>query len=273
MAVYAVGDIQGCAVPLEEMLDRLKFDPADDRLWLAGDLVNRGPDSLEVLRLVRQLGDRVVSVLGNHDLHFLAVVEGIRRSRRGDTLKKLLRAPDLPEIVAWLRRQPMAHFDRELGAIMVHAGVYPGWRRKQLMSLAAEVETLIRGEGCRDLLRNMYGRRPVIWKDSLQGWERYRFIVNALTRMRYCDARGSLNFTQKGPPGTQPKRWMPWFDHPAMRCRKWKILFGHWSSLGFLQYRNYVSLDSGCVWGGKLSAVRVDSSYPFTCFQIDCTPK
>ena len=270
MAVYAVGDLQGCAVPLEEMLDRVNFDPAEDWVWLAGDLVNRGPDSLEVMRLVRCLGDRAISVLGNHDLHFLAVVEGIRRSRRGDTLKKLLKAPDLEETVAWLRRQPLAHFDRDLGVIMVHAGIYPGWGRKKLMRLAGEVESIIQGDQCAELLRNMYGRRPAVWDDDLKGWDRYRFIVNALTRMRYLNKKTQLNFTHKGPPGSQPNRWMPWFDHPDMRCRKWKIVFGHWSALGFLQYRNYVGLDSGCVWGGKLSAVRLDNGFPFACLQIDC---
>ena len=270
MAVYAIGDIQGCVLPLEELLEKLEFDPAVDRLWVTGDLVNRGPDSLGTLRLIRQLGACVNAVLGNHDLYFLSIVERIRRPRQVDTLKQLLKVPDIEELAHWMRHLPLVHCDKSLKTIMVHAGIYPGWKRKQLIRNAREIETLLRGEDYKTFLRKMYGRKPLKWKPDLAGWDRSRFIVNALTRMRYCDSRGNLNFTQKGPPGSQPRKYMPWFEHPAMKCRKWRVVFGHWSALGYLQQGNFISLDSGCVWGGKLTAVRLDAKFHAPYWQLDC---
>jgi bis(5'-nucleosyl)-tetraphosphatase (symmetrical) len=270
VAVYAIGDIQGCVLPFEELLEKLEFDPETDQLWVTGDLVNRGPDSLQTLRLVRRLGDCVTAVLGNHDLHFLAIVERIRRVRQGDTLKKLLKAPDIEELAQWMRHLPLAHCDKSLKTIMVHAGVYPGWKRKQLMGYAQEVESILRGEDYKKFLRKMYGRRPAKWNPDLGDWDRYRFIINTLTRMRYCDRKGNLNFTQNGPPGSQPRRYIPWFEHSRMKCRKWRIVFGHWSALGYLQRGNIISLDSGCVWGGKLTAIRLDGKYQAPCWQLEC---
>ena len=270
MANYAVGDIQGCVVALEELLDTIQFDPGQDRLWLCGDLVNRGPGSLQTLRLVKALGDSAVTVLGNHDLHLLAVSEGIRRVRAGDSIKPVLKAPDADELMHWLRHQPLVHCDKDLKTLMVHAGVYPGWTRKQLVSRAREVEQVLRGPDYVDLLRNMYGRRPGKWKPELKGWDRIRFITNTLTRMRYCDQAGSLNFTKKGPPGSQPAKLVPWYEHPDLKCRKWRIVFGHWSALGYFMAGRLVSLDSGCVWGGKLTAVRLDRDSQHKCWQINC---
>ncbi|WP_424948033.1 symmetrical bis(5'-nucleosyl)-tetraphosphatase [Candidatus Spongiihabitans sp.] len=274
MAVYAIGDIQGCVLPFEELLDQLDFDPSKDKLWLTGDLVNRGPDSLQTLRLVKKLsenpGKSVITVLGNHDLHFLAVAEKIRRSRPGDTFKQFRKAADLEELIAWLRQRPLVHCDKKLKVILAHAGVYPGWNRKQLIKYARKVETKIQGKKYREFLKKMYGRQSVGWSDNLKGWNRIRFITNALTRMRYCDARGKLNFTQKGAPGSQPKRLMPWYEHPDMKCKKWRIVFGHWSALGYTQNNNIISLDSGCVWGGKLTAARLDANFVAPVWQLDC---
>ena len=270
MAVYAIGDIQGCAIPFEELLDKIKFDPGNDQVWLCGDLINRGPHSLETLRLIQKLGHSAICVLGNHDLHFLAVAENIRRSRAGDTLKHILEAPDFEELVHWLRNQPLVHCDKKLKTVMVHAGVYPGWKRKQLMGYAEEIGTLLRGDKFKKFLGKMYGKNPLKWDDSLKGWDRYRFLTNSLTRMRYCDAKGNLNFTEKGPPGSQGKKWIPWYSHPELKMKKWRIVFGHWSALGYFQDRNIISLDSGCVWSGKLTAVQLDAGYHAPNWQLKC---
>ncbi len=270
MVDYAIGDIQGCVLPFEELLEKLEFNPQKDKIWLTGDLVNRGPDSLQTLRLVKKLGHSAVTVLGNHDLHFLAVAEKIRRNRPGDTLAQFRKAPDLEELVAWLRRQPLVYCDKRLKVIMVHAGMYPGWSRKQLIRYAREVEKTIQGDKYKDFLRQMYGKSPALWKENLKSWPRRRLITNSLTRIRFCNAKGRLNFTHKGPPGSQPKNLVPWYEHPDMKCKKWRIVFGHWSSLGYRQCKNIISLDSGCVWGGKLTAVRLDSNYIAPSWQLDC---
>ncbi len=270
MATYAIGDIQGCAVPFEELLDDLEFDPARDRLWLTGDLVNRGPHSLETLRMVREFGDSVTTVLGNHDLHMLAVAEGIRKVRPGDSLKKVLRAPDRDELLHWLRHLPMVHVDRDLKALMVHAGVYPGWGPSKLVRLAAEVEQELRGDGYTDFLRNMYGSEPRAWSGKLKGKARLRFITNVLTRIRFVDGQRHMDFEHKGPPGSQPPRLMPWYQHPRMKCDGWRIVCGHWSALGFSLQGNIISLDSGCVWGGALTAVRLDGDHSRQCWQVGC---
>ncbi len=188
-------------------------------------------------------------------------------------MQQFRKAPDLEAIIAWMRRQPLAHCDKQLGVLMTHAGIYPGWSKKQLMANAAEVEKEIQGSNYRRLLKQMYGRNPARWKENLKRADRHRFIINALTRMRYCDAKGNLNFTEKGSPGSAPRRLMPWYEHPQMKCRKWRIVFGHWSALGFVQYGNIISLDSGCVWGGKLTAVRLDAGYIAPCWQLDCRSK
>lgn len=270
MAVYAVGDVQGCVAPLERMLESVDFAPARDSLWLSGDMVNRGPHSLETLRLVRSLGESAVCVLGNHDLNLLAVSTGARKMRAADTMQNILSAPDRDELLDWLRRRPLAHFDSRLKTLMVHAGIYPGWRRKQVAHLAAEVESLLRGAEWKNFLRRMYGRHPARWQSVKHKWERARFITNALTRMRFCTRRGGLNFTAKGAPGSQPPALLPWFAHPHMQCKNWRIVFGHWSSLGFMRHENYLSLDSGCVWGRALTAVCLDGAQAGRVWRIEC---
>lgn len=272
MAVYAIGDVQGCVVALEEMLETIRFEPHRDRLWLTGDLVNRGRHSLETLRLVKQLGPSAITVLGNHDLHLLAVASGTRRLRPDDTLRPILRAPDCDELLDWLRHRPLVHCDKNLGgkALMVHAGIYPGWRRKAVVRYAGEIEALLRGDDYRRFLKHMYGRSPARWNPPMGRWQRARFITNALTRIRYCNQRGGLSFTHKGAPGSQPNRWMPWFAHPQMKCKNWRIVFGHWSALGFVQRRNLIGLDSGCVWGGALTAIRLDGEQAGKFWQLRC---
>lgn len=270
MAVYAIGDIQGCVVALEELLDDLQFDPEQDRLWLTGDLVNRGPDSLATLRMVKRLGDSATSVLGNHDLHLLAVAEGIKSLRPGDTVKKILEAGDSEDLLHWLRHRPMVHFDRSLRTLMVHAGVYPGWSASRLRKCAIEVEQILQGPDYRDLLVAMYGREPLKWRSGLSRMDRLRFITNAITRMRYVDQKRRLDFEQKGPPGSQPKGLIPWYMHPKMRCGKWRIVCGHWSALGYMRSGRVIALDSGCVWGGALTAVRLDNQDTRQCWQVGC---
>ncbi|MEM7194511.1 MAG: symmetrical bis(5'-nucleosyl)-tetraphosphatase [Pseudomonadota bacterium] len=259
MAIYAVGDLQGCVVPLEELLDKVQFDSEKDRLWLTGDLVNRGPHSLESLHLVKKLGKSAVTVLGNHDLHLLAQAEGLKGLKPGDTIKKVLKSPDRDELMHWLRNRPLVHFDDSMKTMMVHAGVCPGWKRWQLERYAGEVEKRLRGKRYTRLLQHMYGRHPAKWSEDMPKWQRTRFIINACTRMRYCDAKGRVNFTQKGPPGSQRKGLSPWFEHPDLKCKSWRIVFGHWSSLGLINTSRLVALDTGCVWGSKLSMVRLDS--------------
>ena len=271
MAVYAVGDIQGCAVALEELLDDLQFETQTDRLWLTGDLVNRGPNSLETLRLVKGFGESAITVLGNHDLHLLAVAAGIKQLRPGDTLKKILRAPDCDELIDWLRHLPMVHADQQMRAIMVHAGAYPGWGPGRLQRRAREVEQVLRSDDYKDFLSNMYGRTPRKWNAELAGTHRLRFITNAMTRMRFVDGEGRLNFTQKGPPGSQPKSLMPWYQHPETRCKNWRIVCGHWSALGYMRSGRIIALDSGCVWGGALTAVRLDGDNHRQLWQVGCS--
>lgn len=270
MAVYAIGDIQGCSVALEELLDDIEFDPAEDRLWLTGDLINRGPNSLEALRMVKAFGDSATCVLGNHDLHLLAVVSGVKSTKPGDTIKQILRAPDCDELVHWLRHLPLVHADKQLRTLMVHAGVYPGWGAKTLKRLAGEVESVLRSDDHPAFFHEMYGRRPTRWRDELDGMDRLRFIVNALTRMRFISPAGRLDFNQKGPPGSQPDKLIPWYQHPELRCKKWRIVFGHWSSLGFIRSGRIIGLDSGCVWGGALTAVRLDGDHQRQCWQVGC---
>ncbi len=259
MAVYAIGDIQGCYDPFRRLLDEISFDPDEDSLWLTGDLVNRGPKSLKTLRFVRSLGDSVVTVLGNHDLHLLALASGgIEYTKRFSTLEKILNAPDREELVNWLRRQSLAHYDDELDTILVHAGVYPTWNVRRTLSRAAEVETALQGKGFSKFLANMYGNTPWQWDNSLRGNRRLRFIVNTLTRMRMITATGRLNFSHSGSPYMARKGLVPWFRYPKPGWGRTRIVFGHWSALGLVALPNLVCLDTGCVWGRQLTAARVD---------------
>lgn len=266
MATYAVGDIQGCVEPFRELLDRCGFDRARDRLWLTGDLVNRGPQSLEVLRFVRDLGDSVVAVLGNHDLHLLAVAHGAARLTPKDTLSAVLAAPDRDELLEWLAARPLLHYDAALNAVLVHAGLWPAWDLAQARTLAAEVEARLRAARA-PLLAQLYGDAPRRWDAMLAGPARWRFIVNVMARMRYLDDAGELDFAPKGPPGTQPVGRVPWFALPRA-THATRIVFGHWSSLGLLHAPNLLGIDSGCVWGGSLSGVRLEDG---AVFRVRCS--
>jgi bis(5'-nucleosyl)-tetraphosphatase (symmetrical) len=260
MAVYAIGDIQGCGAAFEALLKKLHFRESRDRLWLVGDLVNRGPDSLGVLRRVITLGRSVTCVLGNHDLHLLATVAGERDLSPADTFGEVLAAPDAGELVDWLRHRPLMHYDASTKHVLVHAGLPPAWTVTQARAQAREVEGLLRGRRWRASLRTMYGNQPSSWSRKLGREDRRRYTINALTRMRYCDRRGRLDFGESGPPGSQPKGLVPWFDFPERRSRGAHIVFGHWAALGLMRRTDVTGLDSGCVWGGCLTAVRLDKA-------------
>ncbi len=263
MAVYAIGDIQGCYDPFRHLLDKLDFDPGNDTLWLTGDLVNRGPKSLKVLRFVRSVEDSVVSVLGNHDLHFLALASGaIRYTRRFSTMQKLLKAPDCDELADWLRHRPLAHYDNSLNSLLVHAGTHPTWSVKKTLERAAEVERALRKNSYRTLLTKMYGNTPARWTGSLTGYKRLRFIINCLTRMRMLTANGEMNLTFSGVPWRSRKNLRPWFEFPETAWSGTRIVFGHWSQLSLIVLPGLVSLDTGCVWGRQLTAVRLDKKVP-----------
>ena len=269
MAVYAIGDIQGCFDALQLLLDTVGFSPSRDTLWFAGDLVNRGDKSLETLRFVRDLGASSVCVLGNHDLSLLALAEGHTKASN-HTMQDVLAAPDREDLFAWLRRLPLLHHDGELGFTLVHAGLPPQWDLETAARCAREVEEVLRDEGsCRAFLAEMFGNKPKKWDPDLKGADRYRFIINCLTRMRYCTPEGRLNFADKGPVGTQKKGYLPWFAVPERRSRGEKIIFGHWSSLdGETGVPGVFALDTGCLWGGRLSALRLD--FPPEIIEIGC---
>jgi bis(5'-nucleosyl)-tetraphosphatase (symmetrical) len=256
MPTYAIGDLQGCHEPLQRLLDRVRFDPARDRLWFVGDVVNRGPDSLATLRFVHSLGDAAVTVLGNHDLHLLAVAEGFAKLKRDDTLDDILGAPDRAELLDWLRHRPLMHF--EDGVAMVHAGLLPAWTISRALTLAAEVEAQLRATTYRSFLAQMYGNLPSRWDERLAGPDRLRVIVNAMTRMRVCTVDGTMEFAHKGAAKDLPEGYLPWFAVPARASRDTPVIFGHWSALGLVQRENVVGLDTGCLWGRKLSALRLD---------------
>ena len=263
MAVYAIGDIQGCYDPFRRLLDELDFDPANDTLWLAGDLVNRGPKSLKTLRFVKKLGKSAITVLGNHDLHLLALtVDAVRYGKRFETLEKLLDAPDANELCDWLRTQPLAHYDKHLDTLMVHAGTHPDWSVQKTLARAAEVETELRGDDYEVLLEKMYGNTPIRWSGKLKGYKRLRFIINCLTRMRMLTAKMRLNFSHSGSPYRARKNLTPWFAFEDAAWAGTRVVFGHWSALGLIVLPDLVSLDTGCVWGRQLTAVRLDKRLP-----------
>ncbi len=258
MALYAIGDIQGCAGAFDELLVEIDFEPTKDCLWLVGDLVNRGPDSLSVLRKIMTLGKSVVAVLGNHDLHLLATVAGIRAPRAQDTLNAVLAAPDCDIIVDWLRSRPLLHHDVAGKRVLVHAGVPPCWTVAAASHAAREVESLLRSPDWMRGLATMYGNGPRQWRPRLADEERIRFTINALTRMRYCNEHGGLDFEHTGPPGTQAAGLVPWFDHPQRPHEDIQIVFGHWATLGILRRADVTATDSGCVWGGALTAIPLE---------------
>ena len=253
---YLVGDLQGCCDPLERLLQTLDFSASRDRLFVLGDLVNRGPDSLGVLRRLRALGGAATCLLGNHDLHLLAIAHGVRRPHRSDTLDAILQAPDRDDWLNWLRQQRLAVWDA--GWLMVHAGVLPQWDAVRTVALAGEVEAMLRSPDLGDFLTQMYGNEPARWDDTLTGVNRWRCVVNALTRLRFCTAEGTMEFATKEGAGGAPEGHMPWFEVPGRGTRGTPVAFGHWSTLGLIDRPDLLALDTGCVWGGRLTAVRVD---------------
>jgi bis(5'-nucleosyl)-tetraphosphatase (symmetrical) len=258
VATWAIGDLQGCYAPLMRLIDQIGFEPARDRLWLVGDLVNRGPDSLRVLRWVRRHGASVTTVLGNHDLHLLALASGQKRPRDRDTLAPVLHATDSDELIDWLRRRPLAHYSATLDALLVHAGMPPGWDISTTLHEAGRVATVLASEGWRDFLANLYGDEPNRWSERLSVYDRLRYTVNSITRMRFCRPDGSLDLQAKGPPGSQAAGLVPWFEHPAIGWGDSRVIVGHWSALGCTHTANLVTLDTGCFWGRSLTALRLD---------------
>ena len=250
MSLLVIGDLQGCDDQLQELL---AIAPPADRLVFLGDLVNRGPQSLAALRRVRGLGERAVTVLGNHDLHLLAVAAGIRPHHPDDTLQEILDAPDADELLDWVRTRPLAHCEQ--GVLFVHAGVLPAWMADRTLELAREVEQALSGPNHRSFLATMYGNQPARWDESLSGADRLRCILNALTRLRYVSSDGTMEFRLKQGPASAPAGWMPWFDHPQRASRDVPIVFGHWSTLGLMLREDAICLDTGCLWGGALTAI------------------
>ncbi len=265
MAIYAVGDVQGCHAELVQLLEQIRFDQASDQLWLVGDLVNRGPASLEVLRLVKSLGDSAITVLGNHDLHLLAVAAGAAELNRNDTLGRILAAPDRDELLHWLRNQRLLHVQG--GYVLVHAGLLPQWNAEQALGLAREVETALRGDDYAAFLARMYGNTPHHWDEELSGYKRLRVITNAYTRMRICTPLGEMEFRFKGEVEHIPAGYLPWFDVPGRASADATVIFGHWSALGLLLRDKVIALDTGCLWGGPLSALRLEDR---RLFQVAC---
>jgi bis(5'-nucleosyl)-tetraphosphatase (symmetrical) len=265
MTTYAIGDCQGCHAKLSELLARIHLASANPTLLFVGDLVNRGPQSLATLREIRALGAAAQVVLGNHDLHLLAAAHGIRKTHRSDTLDDILAAPDRDELLDWLRHRPMAWFGHE--HLMVHAGVMPQWTVEQTLDLAHEVETVLRGPRWVDFLRKMYGNTPAKWNNRLKGADRLRCIVNALTRMRFCSIDGSMEFGTVEAAAGAPAGFMPWFDVPGRKTEGVTVVFGHWSTLGLTIRTNLLGIDTGCVWGGKLTAVCLEDR---SVLQVDC---
>ena len=275
MATWAIGDIQGCHDELVRLIEKLRFDPATDKLWFCGDLVNRGGQSLAVLRTVKGLGDNAVVALGNHDLSLLSIAERKReeQGRVNPELREVLFAPDRDELIGWLRRQNLVHVDRELGFMLVHAGLFPRWTVQQAEEVAREIEDKLRGEGYRRLLKQLFGNKPDLWTPKLRGIDRWRAGINVFTRMRYCDVRGRIAFSDKGMPGTQRPGLYPWYEVPGQIRRDIRVVCGHWSTLGRFAGLGVHAIDTGCVWGGALTALRLDSEEPqFVSIKSDRKP-
>lgn len=269
MTTYAVGDLQGCLDPLKCLLDRVAFDPARDHLWLVGDLVNRGPKSLETLRFLFAMRDSVTCVLGNHDLHLLAVAHNVERLKKSDTLREIIEAPDARDLLDWLRRQKLVHYDEARDIAMVHAGIPPMWTLAKALKRAAEVEEALLDDARLPLfLEGMYGNDPACWDSDLHGITRLRVITNYFTRMRFCKADGTLDLKSKEGADTAPPGYRPWFAHPSRKTRGQKIIFGHWAALeGKCNELGLHALDTGCVWGGTMTLLNIDNGQRISC---DC---
>jgi len=263
MAIYAIGDIQGCYDSLQLLLEKLNFSPEDDQLWFAGDVVSRGKKSLKTIRYIKSLGDSAIVVLGNHDVSLLAMYYGVLPVH--SSLKKLLKAKEADELIDWLRRRSVLHVHKKLGFCMAHAGISPSWSLEQAQGCASEIEEALQGKNVKIWLENVYGNKPRRWSEELQSYERHRYILNSFTRMRFCDRKdGALNFKMKGTPVYKSKlkkrnKKIPWFMYSKRKEIPLQIVFGHWSALGYHQDENVIALDTGCLWGGQLTAVRLDS--------------
>ncbi|HFD12213.1 MAG TPA: symmetrical bis(5'-nucleosyl)-tetraphosphatase [Crenotrichaceae bacterium] len=267
MTLYAIGDVQGCYSCLQQLLDKIEFKRNQDQLWFVGDLVNRGPDSLGVLRFVKSLGSSAVTVLGNHDLHLIATAYGFKKLKSRDTIQTILDAPDCSELIDWLRYQPLFHVKQSY--CLVHAGIAPQWTIHQAGRYAQEVETTLRSDQIAEFLKNMYGDKPDRWNESLSGWERLRFITNVFTRIRYCTIDGALQMKAKhSPADNDDENIIPWFEVNNRQSATATIIFGHWSTLGLQHYPHALSLDTGCVWGRRLTAIRLNSEQKV--FQVHC---
>ena len=272
MATYAIGDIQGCYNELKQLLDKINFNADKDKLWFTGDLVNRGPKSLETLRLIHSMGENAIVVLGNHDLHLLATVFDHERPGKKDTFHDILKAPDRDQLMQWFRALPLMHTDNDTGLSMVHAGLHPNWSIEKAQSLAREVEDVLQNDDHIQFYKHMYGDKPSMWSDDLSGWPRFRYITNIFTRLRYCTPEGKIALGCKREPGTQPAGFHPWFSLEHRASRNDPIIFGHWSTLVLsknIDYPNVYPLDTGCLWGGQLTALRIDSD-PYETYQLNC---
>ena len=267
MATYVIGDIQGCFDELQALLSLINYDE-HDTLWFCGDLVNRGPKSLEVLQFVRALGDKAITVLGNHDLHLLALYYQKKWPTEDNSLYPIFQYAHHKSLMKWLRKRPLAHYDKTYNCLLIHAGLAPQWTLNCALHCAAEVHETLKNKGFRAFFDNMYGNTPDIWSERLAGWEKLRFIVNTFTRLRYCDDGGRYHMKHKGQPGRQPPGLIPWFEHPNRQNQDVTTLFGHWSTLGLNQSHNTIALDSGCLWGGSLTAFRLDDQQFFS---LPCT--
>ena len=269
MSTYAIGDLQGCFSELQDLLDKINFDESKDKLWFVGDLVNRGPESLKCLRFVKSLGKKAKTVLGNHDLHLLAVANKVREPHRNDTFDEILNANDADELFNWIRHLPLLVHDKKLNFTMIHAGLPPQWSLKKAKKLAKETESLLQSKQFNDFIHNMYGDQPDSWSKTLDGDDRYRFIINCFTRVRYLEQSGKLNLKENNSPGTQPESLIPWYALPRRKTNKDKIIFGHWSTVtlgekqNFKEYNVY-PLDTGCLWGGTLTAMRLEDEKIFS---------
>ena len=269
MSTYAIGDVQGCFKELLRLLDKINFDETNDRLWFVGDLVNRGPDSLEVLNFIMKLGESAITVLGNHDLHLVAIAEGLARPKKTDTLTSILTSPDKQELIAWIRQQALMHYNKELNFSIIHAGLPPQWGIDQALELAAEVTQVLNNSDYLSFLTVMYGNKPNIWNEDLTDYDRLRFIVNCFTRMRYVNNKNELEFSEKGAPDSQADHLTPWFMLDNRISKHDKIVFGHWSTVhlgnitDFTPYNVY-PIDTGCLWGGKLTALRLEDKTLFS---------
>jgi len=263
MAVYVIGDVQGCYSELCRLLDKIHFDQVRDQLWFCGDLVNRGPESLQTLRFVHALGDAAVTVLGNHDLHLLAVFHSQKKLKKSDTLSKILSSPDCEELMTWLQSRPLVHFDRDLNFLLVHAGIHADWDLQQTLDYASELEAALQKDNGKSFFEHMYGDVPDRWSLGLTGIERLRCITNILTRMRFFTKDGRLDYNAKGSQQQHAGQGLiPWFEMDRRLNQSIRIAFGHWSTLGVGVYGKHYAVDGGCVWGGKFTALRIDSSKP-----------